>query len=299
MTRHVGSELLGLVVALTLAAPASRVQDVDPQAVRARLHAYLTIYERELSTLVADEHMTQWPHARAGTGRADSTGIRRDLTRAQRTHSEVAFVPLPGGAGWLGYRDVRKVNDRPVRRSGPPLEELLRLGSTDARERAIALLLEGAKHNLGAPRTINLPNLPLELLHSRNQERFTITGTYRDRTGDCDALRLDFEEMTRPTVIQRPEGGDMPSRIAAWVEPATGRLCRAEVRTKDAQLGAWFEALVRVDFGHDPVVGLTVPVRLYEVFFDPPRSKADGEATYSNYRRFATSARIVPPLGRH
>jgi hypothetical protein len=41
-----------------------------------------------------------------------------------------------------------------------------------------------------------------------------------------------------------------------------------------------------VDFQHDAALDLMVPVRLYEVFLDPPRFKADGEATYMNYRRF-------------
>lgn len=284
-----------VIVAIVAIVPTNgTAQDADPHAVRMRLHAYLTGYERELSTLIAEEHMTQWPHARPGTAAGDSTGIRRDVTRPRRLTADVAFVPLPGNAGWLGFRDVKTLNGRPVKRSGPPLEDLLRTGSDDARERAMALLLEGARHNLSAPRTINLPTLPLELLHLRNQGRFVITGTYRDHTGDCDALRLDFEETVRPTMIQRPEGGDMPSKIAAWVEPATGRLCRAEVRTKDGQLGAWFEALVRVDFEWHPALGLMVPARLYEVFFDPPRNKADGEATYTHYRRFTTAGRIVP-----
>lgn len=284
----------GLAALVTAAGLVRAAQDESADAVRTRLHAYLTAYEPALSALIAEEHFTQWPHA-TDFGTAQSTGIRRDSARARRLRSDVAFVSLPGNVGWLGYRDVRSVNDRPVTRSGLPLEDLLRMDSDDARARAMALLLEGARHNLGAPRTINLPSLPLELLHLRNQGRFVITGTYRDRTGDCDALRLDLEETVRPTLIQRPGGGDMPSRVAAWVEPATGRLCRAEVRTKDAQLGASFEALVRVDFQHDAALDLMVPVHLYEVFLDPPRFKADGEATYTNYRRLRPGSPPGPP----
>ncbi|HUU35149.1 MAG TPA: hypothetical protein VMW48_13885 [Vicinamibacterales bacterium] len=279
---------LGTVAVAVAGAAAGRgAQAIDPNTVRARLQIYLSSYERDLSTVIAEERFTQWPH-RPGVGSG------RDKTRPRRLRSDVAFVSLPGDAGWLGYRDVRTVNDKAVKRSGLPLEELLRLDSTDARDRAMALLLEGARHNLGAPRTINLPSLPLELLHVRNQGRFVIVGTYAERVDDCDALRLEMEETARPTLIQRPEGGDMPSKVSAWVEPETGRLCRAEVRTKDAQLGAWFEALVRVEFSNDPGVGLMVPVKLYEVFFDPPRNRGDGEATYSNYRRFTTSGRVVP-----
>ncbi len=287
-----------LVAALAATTAPLGSQQPDPDTVRAHLHAYLNGYERELSTLVAEEHFTQWPMRTAPQSLNGSGGggaSMRDLTRARILRSEVAFVSLPGNAGWLGYREVREVQGKPVTRRGLPLNELLAMRSNDARERAMALLLESARHNLGAPRTINLPSLPLELLHLRNQGRFVIERTSRDHVGDCDAMRIDFRETVRPTLIRRPEGGDMPSRIAAWVEPDTGRLCRAEVRTKDAQLGSWFEAVVRVDFHHDGVLGLTVPWKMHEVFFDPPRGRGEGEATYDNYRRFTTMGRVVPP----
>ena len=117
-------------------------------------------------------------------------------------------------------------------------------------------------------------------------------GSTRDRTGDCDALRLDLVETVTPTLIQRPEGGNMPSKVAAWVEIATGRLCKAEVRTRDAQHGvSKFEAVVAVEFERDEALGLTVPKRLREVFLVPPRGAGEGEATYSNYRRIVRAAR--------
>lgn len=284
-----GLTVLGFVLGAGGAPRAA--QDDSPQAVRRRLHAYLDGYEHELSALVADERFDQWPLDGAIPFNGQPRGTYfRDTFRLRTLESTVAFVSLPANAGWLGFRDVLRVKGKPVTRKGPPLTELLALASVDARDRALALLLASARHNLGAPRTINLPSLPLELLHLRNEARFAIDRTSRDRVGDCDALRLDLVETVTPTLIQRPEGGDMPSRVAAWVEPATGRLCRAEVRTRDARLGASkFEALVSVDFAPDPAVGLTVPVRMWEVFLVPPRGAGEGEATYSNYRR------VVPP----
>ena len=260
-------------------------QAVDATVVMSRLHAYLRQYESDLSTVIAEERLTQWPKR--------SMGAMRSSANARVIQSDVAFVPLPGNAGWLGYRDVRAVNRTPVKRSGASLETLLKANSVDARDRAMALLRESARHNLGAPRTINLPSLPLELLHPRNRAQFTLDHTSNERVDDCP-LRLDLVETVTPTLIQRPEGGNMPSRVAAWVEPASGRLCRAEVRTRDAQLGAWFEATVRVVFRHDQTLDLMVPVSMSEVFFNPPSSYGEGEAVYSNYRRFTTSARLVP-----
>lgn len=282
-----------VAVAVLAAVPGlpARAQPDGPESVRARMHAYLTGYEPQLSVLVADERFEQWPLDGAVPFNAQPRGTYfRDTFRLRTLESTVAFVSLPANAGWLGYRDVLRVKGKAVARRGPPLAELLALESVDARDRALALLLAGARHNLGAPRTINLPSLPLELLHLRNQARFVIDRAERDRAGDCDALRLDLVETVTPTLIQRPEGGDMPSRVAAWVEPATGRLCRAEVRTRDARLGASkFEAVVSVDFARDPLLDLTVPVRLREVFLMPPRGAGEGEASYTNYRR------LVPP----
>lgn len=270
-------------------------QPIDPNTVRARLHAYLSIYETAISTLIADERFEQWPLDNLRTGLTPGT-YKRDTFLLRTLESEVAFVSLPANAGWLGFRDTVRLNKKAVKRNGPPLAELLSLESADGRDRALALLLESARHNLGAPRTINLPSLPLELLHVRNQARFVIVRTSMDRVGDCNAMRLDLSETVTPTLIQRPEGGDMPSRVSAWVEPETGRLCRAEVGTRDARLGASkFEAVIAVEFARHEALDLTLPSRMREVFFLPPRGSGEGEANYTNYRRVTPTGRRPQP----
>lgn len=289
---------VGLVALLVIAVvlPGAARQVAAPVEVRARLLGYLDTYEAELATVIAEERMLQWPlRDRASLSNTSGT-VLRDTTRVRVLDSDVAFVPLPANAGWLGYRDVRRIGGKAVRRKGPTLEELLKASSDDARERAMVLLLESARHNLGAPRTINLPSLPLELLHRRNEARFAIETSDRERVGDCQAVRLGLAETARPTIIQRPEGGDMPTHVTAWVEPESGRLCRAQVRMRDGRLGVPdFTASVSVEFTRHEALGLTVPSRMDEVFFIPQRSAGESEATYSNYRRFTTSGRLVPP----
>ena len=292
---------MGLVALLVIAVvlPGAARQDATPVEVRARLLGYLDTYEADLATVIAEERMLQWPlRDRASLSNTAGT-VLRDTTRVRVLESDVAFVPLPGNAGWLGYRDVRRIGGKAVRRKGPTLEELLRASSDDARERAMVLLLESARHNLGAPRTINLPSRPLELLHRRNEARFAVETNHRERVGDCQAVRLGLAETARPTIIQRPEGGDMPTHVTAWVEPDSGRLCKAEVRMRDGRLGVQeFTASVAVEFTRHERLGLTVPSRMTEVFFIPQRSAGESEAIYSNYRRFTTSGRLVPPPAR-
>lgn len=257
-------------------------QPDSPGALRDRLDAYLLAYEPQLSTLVADEEMTQRMQQ------------NRWVTN-RRLHSEVAFVALPANAGWLGFRRVVKVNAKPVKDRGVPLARLLAEGAGDDFERARMLLADSAVHNLGSPRTINLPNLPLELLHPRNRHRFTLElfGNEKIRGTQTALLRLD--EIARPTIIQQPGAGDMKTVVWAWVEPASGRLLRAQVVTRDIRIGVpGFDAVIRVEFGADAQAGHLVPIEMQETFYVDRGRPGTGVAKYRNYRRFYTSARIVP-----
>jgi hypothetical protein len=152
-----------------------------------------------------------------------------------------------------------------------------------------------AGHNLGAPRTTNLPNLPLEFLHPRNRHRFAHRVDGTERVRGAATTRLVLDEVSTPTLVQRPEGGDMPSQVMAWVETTTGRLVRAEVKTRDARIGVLqFDAQVWVDFKESPALGLLVPMEMKEVFFVDRANEGIGTAKYTNYRRFQTTARVVP-----
>lgn len=257
-------------------------QAPEAGVLRDRLDAYLLAYEPKLSAMVADEEMTQ------------RTSLQRWVTN-RRIHSEVAFVSLPGGAGWLGFRRVMKVNGKAVKDRGVPLGQLMAEGAIDDYDQARLLLADSAAHNLGAPRTINLPNLPLELLHPRNRHRFAqeVFGEEKIRGVRTVLLRLD--EFATPTVIQQASGGDMKTVVWAWVEPASGRLLRAQVNTKDVRLGMPpFSAEIRVDFRDAAALGLLVPHEMKETFFVARNSQGTGVAKYSKYRRFQTSAKILP-----
>lgn len=258
-------------------------QAPDTDTLRNRLDAYLLAYEPQLSALVADEEMTQ------------RTATNGWVTH-RRIHSEVAFVGLPGDAGWLGFRRVIKVNDKAIKDRGVPLAQLMAEGASDDYDQARLLLNDSAEHNLGAPRTINLPNLPLELLHPRNRHRFSQEAAGREKIRGIQTEVLRFDEFATPTVIQQADGGDMKTVVWAWIEPASGRLLRATVNARDARFGiAQFSAVVRVEFREVPALGLLAPLEMNETFFVARNNPGGtGTAKYTNYRRFQTAARIVP-----
>ena len=287
---------LGALLLVATTAGRSASQDLDTAAALARLREYLTDYETGLGTLVADERLVQWPVQTYGVRQGGET-VARYRPHPGRRHelvSEVAFVPLPADAGWLGYRHVLRVNGRLASRSDATLSALLRVATADTRARADAMLKDSARHNAGAPRTINLPSLPLELLRARHATRFTVASAVREVMNGCETLRVELVERYTPTIIRHAEGFDMRSHVTAWVEPASGRLCRADVRASDAARPTAVEAVVSVDFARHPELDLVVPTTMREQFVVPPRGRGEGEATYTNYRRFTTSARIVP-----
>jgi len=265
-------------------------QAPDADVVRERLDAYLLAYEPQLSSLVAEELLIQ----RDGPSREASLASAPD-TKNRRLISEVAFISLPGGAGWLGFRRAVNLNGKDLRDAGAPLGVLLTDDDKDDYDQARLLIAESARLNLGLPRTTNLPNLPLEFLHPRNRRRFAhrVDGTEKIR--GLNTTRMVFDESSSPTMIQRPERGDMPSSVMAWVETDTERLIRAQVKTRDARIGVLsFEALVWVDFKPDAKLGFLVPAEMREEFFAGRFREGTGTARYTKYRRFQTLARIVP-----
>lgn len=76
------------------------------------MDAYLTEYETHLSSVVAEERFEQNIDARQGR-----TGALLE--------SDVAFIRLPGGAEWLGFREVKRLNWKPLKTSGPSISEVL------------------------------------------------------------------------------------------------------------------------------------------------------------------------------
>jgi hypothetical protein len=264
-----------LLVSIVLAA-AGQPADVD--VVLERLDAYLERYESELSAVVADEELIQETDGR----------LTRRLNR--RLHSEMAFLRLPGDLEWMGFRSVRSVDGQPLT-GVKPLAELLASTGADAVAQATLLVNEGAKYNLGNPRTINMPNLPLELLSLRYRHRYEIAHRGGARVRDHTVDEIELREIAGTPIIDN-EGRQMQSRVRAWVDRASGALWRAEVELRvpgDSRHPAW----LRVDFAEDQGLKIMVPVTMRERF-NWMADTGTSLATYTNFRRFQTSARIVP-----
>jgi hypothetical protein len=218
--------------------------------------------------------------------------------REQRvTDSEVMFLRLPGHAEWFGLRDTKKVNGKEVKGTGVTLADLMKGPGADLLERAAAIVAASSQYNLGGRRNINMPTVPLEALSVRNHARYIFKVGGRSKIDRTQVRKLDFEEFDTPTLVQTAEGVSLWSRGSAWIDPVTGALWRAEVTVGPDPPGSFrrtnLESRIRVDFVRDAGAGVLVPRELTEHFWIRG-GIGQGRGRYSNYRRFATAARVMP-----
>jgi hypothetical protein len=280
-----------------LAMPLSALLEPQPQQldlVLERVRAYLVAYEEALSTVVADEAYEQRTlrAVRRPSLEIDATGVPIDPgtrptfvdTARRRLQSTVSFMRLPGGAAWLGTREVKSIDKRPLANSATLVEVLTgKLGDTHAQ--ATALAHASAQHNLGNQRSVNMPTLPLELLDRRHRDRMAFRLAGSDAIRGVRTTRIAFEEKSAPTLIRGASDGHwVLSRGFVWIDAVSGDYVPAHSEAAP-------EGEVLVDFVRHAALGMLVPDKMREVFH-VPSGRGEGEAKYSNYRRFMTTARI-------
>lgn len=261
---------------------APRAQAPDVSAIVTRVHTYLDQYEPKLRDLLADEVFEQRTVVTTEYGNVH-VGERR------RLDSDVAFLRLPGELAWLGQRMVRRIDQRALEGIGR-LDQVFVEAGPGLLARAKAIADANARHNLGHPRSLNLPTLPLDLLGRRRATAFTVTVEGRARVRGHDTVRLRLLEKAPGHIIAFDERRFVRTDVQAWVGD-DGAIHRAQVTLLPPGGGGRHD--LRVEFERHAALGLLVPARLTESW--EGRQNGDGAATYTNYRGFQTSARLVPP----
>jgi hypothetical protein len=244
----------------------------------AALDAYLTEYEPKLSALVADERFEQ---------RVPYEGPYNPALNLDRLLlSEMAFLRLPGDGAWLGHRRVNRVNGKPI--SDAEARSLVALfgdGSDSAMDAARAIVESSSAQHLGLPRTVNVPTLPLELVHPVRRSSFDAEDAGIER----GLHRLVFRERGPGAIVRFGHLGFLHATVNVWVEPS------GAVRRADVELTTPTDrpATLRVDFEWHETLKMLVPGRMRETFVSS-RGNGVGDARYSNFRRFEVAARLVP-----
>jgi hypothetical protein len=249
--------------------------------VLSRAGAVVLRYETELPRLVARETSVQ-----RSTNRTQGVVLEQ-----RRLVAEFGWVAFPGSTDVVGVRDVVEVDGRPLTTERQRLQSLLHGSRAGAGVEVRRLLDEAARYNLNigeGSRNLNLPTLVLFFLHPQAQPRFSWS---RRSPTSADAWDFDFKERDRPTLIHAGADGREPviSRGQVLIEPNTGVIRRSELRLRFG--GINYTLVTTLD--RMAALDLVLPVSLEERY-ETSTEIVVGTATYDNYRRFETDARILP-----
>lgn len=279
MGRRLG--IVALAAAL-LQGSVARAQAPDLPEVLARLKAYLSSYAEQYSATVATERYRQT------SGRFNTVFFRQ-----ANLESEFGIVRVPGQGQWVGFRDVYRVDGRAVQDRSDRLAGLFSESFYTVRSRAARIAEESTRFNIGPVlRTINNPALVLKFLDPDNQFRHTFAKADEDTEAGLRLWVIQFTETYSPTLVSTAQGDDEPGEGRIWVDPASGRLHRADVsfRSPAADTKS-FRARLSVTFREDARLHLWVPAKMTERYDGSDFDAMTGEATYSDYRRFNVDAK--------
>jgi hypothetical protein len=272
-------------VAVSSKRPVRRDPALD--AVLIRVAEYADFYGRELSAVVAEEVYEQKVTRAANV---ISVGAAQQPS-SRRLVSDYLLVKAPGLDGWLPFRDVFEVDGVQVRDRDDRLKKLfLEAPPQKAVENGNQIFAESARYNLGGVRrNINVPTLPLVFVNRTVMPRFEFSKRGEPTEGGVRAWEIDYREVSRPTFIKTPSGGNVESSGTLWVEPVSGRILRSVLKAAGATITVTYQP-------RKEVPGLWLPVTMQESYvYNTTRIQAT--ATYSKFRRFQvfTEEHIKPP----
>ena len=242
-----------------------------------RIHAYVERFQRELPSIVAEEHYVQ---VATSTTRARRRSVERVL------RSDVLMITVPGTIGWVSFRDVFEVDGQRIRDREDRLLDLLRSPDANAMAQARRLAAESARYNLGrVHRTTNLPDSALVYLQAASASRMKFDAPRASAPVDgAETVVIRFRETGRPSIVTARRGSNVPASGQVWAHAATGAIVKTEFRLSDV----WSDGVFVVEFAVDEQSGLRFPAKMTERY-TTPSEEVRATAQYSNVRRFNVS----------
>ena len=280
--------LSACMLSIALGAGVMTPEDPSLKVVLGRAAAYAADYHQRFVALVAEERYVQ----RTAPERAAAASDRSSVRQERLLRSDYIIVPdFAGTNTWLGVREVLEVDGEPVTTDRERLRALLEDTSRPLAARVRALADLEARYNLGdVYRTINVPTLPLEFLLADRQPRFRFKHSGTTAVHGSPVWVVSFEERDRPTIIRTPEGRDISSSGSFWIDPTSGAVFRTELRTGQLP-NRPLRTIILVSYAHNDRFDMLLPDDMNELYLTG-RTRIEGHATYSNYRRWEAEVRI-------
>ncbi len=265
----------------------------DAQAVAgplSRAADYVARFERTFAAVIWHEHYVQEDHALV---RFPASGNRVSRLVGQRElQSELLLMWLPLDTSWIAVRDVVSVDGVPRPLTTRGLRTVLDASSVSV-DRLKELAAENGRFNIGEiVRTFNEPTLALLFLDEHYRHRFAFKRTRQDSLGGRVIVRYDFVERTRPTVI-RDQAQDVPAHGTMLVDDSSGDVLQTALELSNPQTG--IHGTMTVRYEPHATFDVLVPVEMREEYSSLAGEHITAVATYSDFRRFETSGRLIAP----
>jgi hypothetical protein len=246
--------------------------DAETAVLVARMTEYLDGYVRDFVNVVAEEDYSQRMIRGAGSG-----------PMVRRLRSDVLLVRTANEIGWIQYRDVFEVDGKPVRDREARVQKLFLENPSNARRLAEEISSESARYNIGEiRRTINTPTLALVLLGPTFIRTLSFHRSGEDTVNGVRAVRLAYEELGRPTLVQAFElRVDAPAVGALWIDPSNGRILKTEISVDNG----FSQGSATVIYRPASDTGLWVPAQMDENY-RRAGEEIEGRAIYKNFRSF-------------
>jgi hypothetical protein len=253
-----------------------------------RAQQYVADYQTQFATIIGEEHYRQdFSEER----RIDAQVGVRVIKASRSMRSELSLAWFPDVPGWFGFRDVIEVDGKPVKDRDRRMARLFLEKPTGKLLKQA--LQEAARYNLGTiRRNFNVPMVTLQFLDKDLSRRFRFEDGGRGRAGDRPAQIVRFQETARPSIILADEA-DALAVGRYWLEPDSGRILKTELvigdSNGDIRISTWYRP--------DDRLGIWVPAKMTERYDYIKRlyDSIQCEASYTNFRRFETGARIILP----
>jgi len=273
-----------LLTCVLVSGGAAPTQEPILETVVEYLMSYTGTYADHFASVIAEER-----YAQRTESVGSSMGGPSSSRSGQRTiKSDYALTRVSGE--WIAYRDVYEVDGVRVRDRDDRLARLL--SNSGSPEEMTAILNDNARFNLDSnrvSRNINIPTLVISLLHPRNRARFLFTKGGVETIDGRRVWLVNFQERTLPTLVHRADNQDQPVAGTVWADPITGEVWRTNLTWAKGPGGH-----IAVAYGHAPNIDAVVPLKMSELYTDGS-TEIRGEASYSRFRQFRTSGRMLSP----
>ena len=281
--------------ALLLAAPQPPAGD-GLAAVLDRAGWYLDYFVDEFENVVAEENYIQdssqlLPTISPGGGRGAiaSPPSAAEMLRARHRdlRSDFLLVKSPATEALVPFRDVIQVDGIMVRDREARLAKLFLTASGDTMLEAEHIREEGARYNLGNMRsTLGNPVLALGVLQQTYQPRFKFSLGKEDKALGAGVAVVEYKEVGSPAMIRGEAGRDLPSHGRLWIDIATGRVLKTELRVEQPAV----RAVITTTFRIEEKSGIAVPLEMREQYVFPSGNRVNTVASYGRFRRFDVNA---------